>query len=69
MLDVLGDIMVDGGWQRQVEEAVGIGAARQRLDVRVESGEGRLISVLPTDVRVSAEEGGQPLHFCIRHLS
>lgn len=69
MLDVLGDVMVDSGRQRQVEETVGIGAARQRLDVCVESGEGSFISILPTDVCVSAEEGGQPLCFCVRHLS
>ena len=61
LLDVLGDVMVDGGRQRQVEETVCLGASGQGLDVCVEFGEGALFYIFPTDVRVSAEEGWQPV--------
>lgn len=57
MLDVPGNVVVDGGWQRQVEETVRLGSSGQRQDVFVESGEGTLIGIFPTDVRVPAEEG------------
>lgn len=49
--------MVDGGWQRQVEETVRLRSSGQRLDVSVEFGEGSLICIFPTDVRVPFEEG------------
>lgn len=57
MLDVLGNVVVDGGWQRQVEETVCRGPSRQRQDVCVEFGEGALVSIFPTYVGVPAEEG------------
>lgn len=56
-LDVLGDVVVDSWWQGQVEETVCFGSSRQRQDVCVELGEGFLIYIFPTNVRVSAEEG------------
>ena len=57
VLYVLGDIVVDRGWQGQVEETVCLGSTGQRLDVFVEFGEGSLISIFPTDICVPAEEG------------
>lgn len=68
MLDVLGNIVVDGGWQRQVEETVCLGSSGKRQDVLVEFGEGTLLSVFPADIRVPAEEGFQPLCIFIGHL-
>lgn len=68
MFDVLGDLVVDGGGQRQVEEAVCVRSAGQRRDVSVELAEGTLVIVLPTDVRVPLEERRQPLRLCVRHL-
>lgn len=56
LLDVLGDLVVDGGGQRQVEETVCLGSTRQRHDVSVEFAEGTLVTILPTNVRVPAEE-------------
>ena len=37
VLDVLADVVVDGGRQGHVEEAIGVHAARQCLDVRVQA--------------------------------
>lgn len=68
VLDVLGDLVVDRGGQRQVEEAVCFGAAGQRRDVSVEIAEGTLLVVLPADVRVPLEERRQPLRLGVRHL-
>ena len=64
VLDVLADVVVDGGRQGHVEEAIGVHAARQCLDVRVQLGEGVLFRVAPADVRVAAEELLQLL--CLR---
>lgn len=69
MLDVLRNAVVDGGRQRQVEETVGVRGPGQRHDVRVQLGEGALGVVIPTDVRVPAEEGRQPVRFGFCHLS
>lgn len=68
VLDVLGDLVVDGGGQRQVEEAVRVGSAGQRRDVSVEFAEGSLVVVLPTDVGVPLEERRQPLRLSLRRL-
>lgn len=68
MLDVFGDLVVDGRGQRQVEEAVCVGSAGQRRDVSVEFAEGALVVVLPTDVGVPLEERRQPLRLCVCHL-
>lgn len=68
MLDVLGDLVVDGRGQRQVEEAVRVGSAGQRRDVSVELAEGALVVVLATDVGVPLEERRQPLRLRVCHL-
>lgn len=68
VLNVLGNIVVDGGWQGQVEEPVSPRASWKRLNVCVEFGERIPIYVFPTDVRVPAEEGRQPVYFCVCHL-
>lgn len=68
VLDVLGDLVVNGRGQRQVEEAVCVGSAGQRRDVSVEFAEGTLVVVLPTDVGVPLEECQQPLRLCVCHL-
>lgn len=57
VLDVLGNIVVDGGRQGQIKETVCLGSSGQRQDVCVELGEGTLFCVFPTDVRVPLEEG------------
>lgn len=54
--EVFGHVVVDGRRQGQVEEAVGLVSSRERQDVRVKLGEGALICIFPTDVRVPAEE-------------
>lgn len=48
--------MVDSGGQRQVEETVCLRSTRQRHDVSIEFAEGTLVTILPTNVRVPAEE-------------
>lgn len=68
VLDVLGDVVVDAGRQGEVEEAVGLAPPGQGQQVGVEVGEGTLIRVLPTDVRVTAEEHRQPLRLRVCHL-
>lgn len=68
VLDVLGNIVVDGGRQRQVEETVRLVSPGQRQDVCVEFGEGIFIGIFPTDVCVPAEEGRQPICLRILHL-
>lgn len=69
MLDVLGNVVVDGGGQRQVEETVCHRPSRQRQDVCVEFGEGAVLSIVPTYVGVPAKEGCQPVGVFICHLS
>lgn len=66
--DVPGDIVVNAGWQGQVEEAVSFCATRQRQQVAIEVGEGTLIIILPTYVRVAAEEGSETVYFSVCHL-
>ena len=44
-LDVLADMMVDAGGQRQVEEGVGLRSPRQGGQVGVETGEGAPIII------------------------
>lgn len=68
MLNVLCNIVVDCRWQGEVEETVSLNSSRQRQDVCVEFGEGTLITIFPTDIRVPAEEGRQPLCFRISRL-
>lgn len=68
VFDVLGDIMVDAGWQGQVEETVGSCTSRQRHQVCMQVGEGALIIVLPTYIGVTAEEDRETVCFSVRHL-
>lgn len=68
MSDVPGDTVVNAGWQGQVEEAVSFCATRQRQQVTIEVGEGTLIIILSTYVRVAAEEGSETVHFSVCHL-
>ncbi len=69
MLDVLGDVVVDAGWQGQVEEAVGLSSSRQGQQVSVQVRERGFIHVLPADVRVSAEECSEAICLRICHLN
>ena len=68
MSDVFGDVVVDTGGQSQVEEAVGLRAAGQSAQVCVQLAEGALIVILPTQVRVPAEERRETLRFSIHYL-
>ena len=66
--DVLADVVVDAGRQRQVEEAVSVLSPRQRQQVGVKFGEGAPVCVLPAHVGVTAEERVQALHLGVCHL-
>ena len=67
--DVCADVVVDGGRERQVEEAVGVASPRQRGQMGVEPGEGACVVVATAQVGVSTEEGRQRLTLILRHLT
>ena len=54
--NVFGDVLVDTGGQRQVEEAVRLGAAGQSIQVRAEFQKGLGVTILPAQVGVPAEK-------------
>lgn len=66
--DVLGDVVVNAGRQRQVKEAVGLAAAGQRQQVLVQLGERGLLVILATHVRIPLEERLHALCFRLLHL-
>lgn len=54
--DVRADLLVDGGWQSQVEESVGGTSSRQGGQMKTELCEGAAVVVSASDVGVLTEE-------------
>lgn len=55
--DICADMLVDSGWQGQVEESVGVSSPGQRRQMSVELSERAVIVIEAAQVGVLTEEG------------